>query len=121
MHTTFTNQLHALKSDRFALQSLSLSEFAQFYADLLASFDITPTATAWYLVGTEGCHLCEQSKFVINTVQLLNPHITLIELDLIDGTNEVLDALGASIPILMTPKNMLCYPFGVMDVLALMK
>lgn len=119
MHTAFTSQLHALKSDRFALQSLNQSEFAQFCDDLLASFDLTPTADAWYLVGTEGCHLCEQSKFVINTVQSQHPHITLIELDIIDSTEAVLEVLGASIPILITPKKMLCYPFGVMDVMAL--
>lgn len=119
MQTTFTNQLHALKNDRFALQSLSQPEFDQFYRELLASFSKTPDGKTWYLIGTDGCHLCEQSMAMIKTVNLQNHHAKIVTLDIIESTDEIINALGASIPVLVTPKKLLCYPFGVMDVLAL--
>lgn len=119
MQTTFTNQLHALKNDRFALQSLSQPEFDQFYRELLASFSKTPDGKTWYLIGTDGCHLCEQSMAMIKTVNLQNHHAKIVTLDIIESTDEIINALGASIPVLVTPKKLLCYPFGVMDILAL--
>lgn len=118
MQTTFTNQLHALKNDRFALQSLSQSKFDSFYTKLLASFQMTPDDKRWYLIGTDGCHLCTQSQQMINALLLHHPSISLVVLDIMDSHDEVIEALGASIPVLITPKQMLCYPFGIMDVLA---
>lgn len=119
MQTTFTNQLHALKHDRFALQSLNQAEYDQFYTTLLANFAKLPDETTWYLIGTDGCHLCTQSMDMIKSIHLQNHHINVIELDIMDGTELVLNALGASIPVLVTPKKLLCYPFGVLDILAL--
>ncbi|WP_066801266.1 glutaredoxin family protein [Moraxella oblonga] len=121
MQTTFTNWLYALQHNRFALQALSQSDFYQFYATLLAGFAKTPDDKTWYLIGTEGCHLCEKSMAMINTLNLQNNDINIVELDIMEGGDEIINALGASIPILLTPKTLLCYPFGIMDVLMLLQ
>ena len=43
-------------------------------------------------------------------------------LDLADSQDEALiDALGVSIPILLTQDQMMLYPFGLMDVMNLLK
>lgn len=121
MQTTFTNHLHALQHDRFALQTLSQSEFYQFYSWLLASFAKTPDDNTWYLLGTDGCHLCEQSMAMINILNLQNNDINIVELDIMEGGDEIINVLGASIPMLLTSKTLLCYPFGIMDVLTLLQ
>lgn len=120
MSTTFISHLNALKNDRFALQSLTELEFRRFYAELLVNFSKLPDGKTWYLIGTDGCHLCEQSMAMIQMVNSQNHHIKVVMLDIIDSTDDVINALGASMPVLITPKKILCYPFGIMDILALM-
>lgn len=120
MSTIFISRLNALKNDRFALQSLTELEFHGFYAELLVNFSKLPDGKTWYLIGTDGCHLCEQSMAMIKMVHLQNPHTKVVMLDIINSTDDVINALGASMPVLITPKKILCYPFGIMDILALM-
>lgn len=119
MSTTFISHLNALKNDRFALQSLTELEFCGFYAELLVNFSKLPDGKTWYLIGTDGCHLCEQSINMLKRLNMQSNNINIEILDIIDGSDEVVEALGVSIPVLLTPKSVLCYPFGVMDVMAL--
>lgn len=72
---------------------------------------------SWYLLGTDGCHLCDHAKALIKTAAQSYPLPTVIVLDLADAIDErLVDLLGKHIPILLTKQQMLCYPFGLMDI-----
>ncbi len=73
----------------------------------------------FWLMGTEGCHLCEESWVMLTTLKerlLLPP---LYFLDIINLNDTLLDILSLHIPILLTPTALLVYPFGLMDIMAL--
>lgn len=74
---------------------------------------------AWYLLGTDGCHLCDEVK---THLDLLTPRLKLPPikvLDIINLNDELLTIVGKHIPILITNKTLLCYPFGLMDLVEL--
>ncbi|UNU73626.1 hypothetical protein LU293_01565 [Moraxella nasovis] len=116
----FHNHLHTLKHDRFGLSTLLADEFYQFRLQILAEFQADHTLNDWYLIGTDGCHLCQIASELLAqtaTIQNLPPIQTL---DLVDCQSvPIIDSLGVHIPILITPTRLLCYPFGMMDILSL--
>lgn len=127
-HQQFIHLLDRLTQDRFALTALDAQSFGKFQQILLSSFQTTADKEAadkfytqdWYLLGTDGCHLCDEvGKLLdqVHTIALLPP---VHQLDLINATDDALiEALGVMIPVLITPRRLLCYPFGAMDILAL--
>lgn len=111
-------------SDRHAINRLTPEQYRPLYQAILANFTLTtPPNTAsktWYLIGTDGCHLCQHAQDIIKQAFAITPNApTLIVLDLADGSETLLDILGWHIPIILTPTRLLCYPFGVMDIVAL--
>lgn len=118
----FINQLDRLAHDRFALDVIGADEYRQFYQDLLSLFDITSTDFVWYLLGTDGCHLCDDAhrlyQYASRTTPL--PPLQMLDLaDIIDPDHRAFAVFGMMIPVLITPTRLLCYPFGVMDIMAL--
>lgn len=109
----FINQLHALSANRFALNDLSYDEYQGFLGTLLSYFNQT-NLHRHYLIGTDGCHLCDDVQILACRVGL---DLTVLELS--DADDVLIDTLGVMIPILVTPNALLCYPFGVMDLLNL--
>lgn len=116
-NSRFINHLQNISNDRFATDHLSDGDYRAFLATLLACFGHTPAPNTWYLVGTAGCHLCDEACLLIHTAL---PHQPLINLDLVDAPPLVLDALGRRIPVLLTPSRLLCCPFGIMDIVQLL-
>ncbi len=124
----FINHLQKLTSDRFSLSCLNNQQFGYFYHQLLSRFDVnsgshhkicqsTPTQD-WYLIGTDGCHLCHLSHTLLTQTKAIHPNMpNFYELDLMDADGELIEHLGSLIPILITPTALLCYPFGVMDII----
>lgn len=100
--------------DRFALSGLNTQEFGQFYYRLIGEFGCT--APAWYLIGTDGCHLCEQAQ---DMLRIVRPDTSVITLDVIEASDTVITALALHLPVLLTPQTIIAYPFGIMDVVAL--
>lgn len=118
-NVTFIKQLQALSHNRFALNGLSCDEFARFYLAVLAEFGQPPTNKC-YLIGTEGCHLCDELWQLIKTTR---PHLIngldIDYLELTDASSVLIDNLGVLIPIFLSPQKLLCYPFGMMDIMQL--
>lgn len=114
----FIKHLQNIKNQRFALDTLDTQQFNAFYHRLLATFDIVTPSHRLYLIGTQDCHLCHHALYDIERAcQYTNTATPIRELELIDSCDSVIDALGAKIPVLLTPQRLLCYPFSVMDVI----
>ncbi|MDO4699511.1 MAG: hypothetical protein Q4A69_02335 [Moraxella sp.] len=114
-NVTFVKQLQELSNNRFALNTLTADAFDEFYRQLLATFHLAPSRQ-WYLIGTEGCHLCQLAWQMLHAS---NTAHDIMYLELTDSTDVVIDHLGWLIPILLTPKGLLCHPFGIMDIVQL--
>lgn len=113
--------LGQLLDDRHALSRLPKETYQHIYAQILAALGVTNQG--WYLLGTEGCHLCHNTQAIIeHALAMTAAPIIFRVLDLADSQDEALiDALGISIPILLTQDQMILYPFGLMDVMNLLK
>lgn len=125
----FIHYLQGLVDNRFILSGLSDEKFDQFHDKFLKSFNEksisnhkihqSNPAQDWYLIGTDGCHLCEDSYTLLTQIQLIHPNIPTIHvLDVIDASDEIINTMGRIVPLLLTPKQLLCHPFGVMDIVA---
>lgn len=112
-NSKFIKYLQQLSTNRFALNVLSGHEYQDFLHTLLAHFH-QQKANQYYLIGTDGCHLCDD---VMTLCQRIGLNVTALELS--DANDVLIDTLGLMIPILVTPTALLCYPFGVMDLMAL--
>lgn len=109
----FITHLKALSQDRFALNALPAQTYQAFLSAILkclAQHDIH----TWYLLGTDGCHLCDD---MAGLMQRLG--IDFVFLDIADADDDIIDSLGQMIPIVLTAQGVLCYPFGIMDLMAL--
>ncbi|MCL1623769.1 hypothetical protein M2R47_05885 [Moraxella sp. Tifton1] len=116
----FSTHLTNLAHDRFALTQLKPQEFANLYHQIINSFNITADGQDWYLIGTDGCHLCDEIASLLHQIKQTRPLPHIHHLELIDSQDDtVINGLGVLIPILLTPKQLLCYPFGIMDILTL--
>ena len=113
--------LGQLLDDRHALSRLPKETYQHIYAQILAALGVTNQG--WYLLGTEGCHLCHNTQAIIeHALAMTAAPIVFRVLDLADSQDEALiDALGVYIPILLTQDQMMLYPFGLMDVMNLLK
>ena len=113
--------LDQLLDDRHALSRLPKETYQHIYAQILAALGVTNQG--WYLLGTEGCHLCHNTQAIIeHALAMTAAPIVFRVLDLADSQDEALiDALGVYIPILLTQDQMILYPFGLMDVMNLLK
>lgn len=90
---------------------------------LYQSFADPQNPAQWYLVGTDGCHLCDDAYALLtaHAPRLTLPNIFYLDvLAIYDNYDKKLaEYLSSFIPILITPSDFLCYPFGIMDILAL--
>lgn len=105
----FINQIIALSKNRFSLNTLDSEQFYKFYQTLLSNFDVILN-DSWYLIGTDGCHLCDIAESIYHQAILINSLPKLYTLDLADikEPNPLVDILGVMIPIILTPSNLLC-------------
>lgn len=107
-----------------AIKTAILAQFAQTATD--DNPNSSPTRLPshqqdWYLLGTDGCHLCHQAGQMIEQAFAISPTPPrLLYLDLADGGELLIDLLGWHIPLVLTPSRLLGYPFGVMDLVAIL-
>lgn len=114
-----SDTLTRLKQDRFAIDKLPKDQYAQLYRLILDQFQIEMGQTSdWFLIGTEECHLCQLAQTTLLLAQKNHPSIRYHKLDLADAESLV-DLMGWHIPLLLTPKRLLGYPFGIMDLIGL--
>lgn len=67
------------------------------------------------LLTTQGCHLCEQALAI---VQRAAPGVTVELLD-IATDDDLIESYGERIPVLRCGEQELVWPFGLLDVRAL--
>lgn len=120
---TLNNKIHLsnLKNNRHALTSISSDDFASLRRELLTCLQVNDDDShehTWYLLGTDGCHLCQDAQTWMSFVLKTQPNPpTLARLEIMNTKDiTLLDTLGKYIPILITPTKLLCYPFSVMDI-----
>lgn len=66
------------------------------------------------LYTTLGCHLCEQAKALLMTV---DPNVELESVDVAED-DDLIAQYGERIPVLVRNGNELAWPFGLLDVQA---
>lgn len=101
------------KNSSDIFNALAVANAGEFYQLLQKS---NPNLTdEWVLLTTEGCHLCQEIKTDLSMVGKVYSIPKVIEIDIINLDTPILNALATHIPILLTNKSLLHYPFGVMD------
>lgn len=80
----------------------------------------TLQADTWWLFGTDGCHLCETVQKELTLIKKSYAISPIQIVDIIDLNESLLTAMATHIPILITPKAVLNYPFGMMDMIGLL-
>lgn len=73
---------------------------------------------AWWLLGTVGCHLCDDAE---NTLRLFSGvvPITFQKVDIADFDETLMNQFATTIPVILTPNQQLNYPFSIVDLMAL--
>ncbi|MDX1805234.1 MAG: glutaredoxin family protein [Alcanivorax sp.] len=69
------------------------------------------------LYTTLGCHLCEQAREWVRTV---DPSVTINEVDVADD-DVLLNRYGDMIPVLSVGGEALSWPFGLLDIQRLLQ
>lgn len=74
---------------------------------------------SWWFIGSEDCHLCDDTKNDLRVVQRVctTPHIQYI--DVLDLDTKNARIFAPIIPVLITQNAIAQYPFGVLDMIAL--
>jgi hypothetical protein len=80
----------------------------------LSNLDHSKNYDDWWLLGTMGCHLCDDAEQMMTRFQSVQP-ITYQHIDISDFDEELMMAFATTIPVLLTPSKRLNYPFSVMD------
>lgn len=116
----FIHQLQNLRQNRFFANKLPQKSYQIFYQTLLKYLNpqthLDPQNK--YLVGTDGCHLCDDAKNILLTAQKTHSFAFTV-LDLADADEWLMNEIYTIIPFFITPQKILCYPFGIMDIVFL--
>lgn len=79
--------------------------------------DVDSAETTWFLLGTVGCHLCDEAENTLRLFSSVNP-IAIIKVDIADFDEAFMMHFATLIPVVLTPSRQLNYPFSVVDLMA---
>ena len=71
----------------------------------------------WFLLGTVGCHLCDEAENTLRLFSSVTP-ITIEKVDIADFEESFMEKFATIIPVVLTPTQQLNYPFSVVDLMA---
>lgn len=78
--------------------------------------------TCWWLLGTVGCHLCDEAENLLQSLQMV-ADIEYATLDIADLPEPLMMAFAHYIPVLLLPSHvpqpLLAYPFSLVELHAL--
>ena len=80
----------------------------------LPDFDSDKYNYDWLLLGTSGCHLCDQAEEILRNLQAVYP-ISYQLVDIAEFDESLMMTFATTIPVLITQNRRLNYPFSVMD------
>lgn len=83
-------------------------------ANAQAHYNTPKYHEAWWLLGTSGCHLCDEAAQVLSQLAAVYP-VTYQPIDIADFDEDLMMVFATSIPVILTPSQRLDYPFSVMD------
>lgn len=78
--------------------------------------DADNAETSWFLLGTVGCHLCDEAEKTLRLFCSVNP-ISIIKVDIADFEEAFMMQFATIIPVVFTPSQQLNYPFSVADLM----
>lgn len=68
----------------------------------------------WWLLGTSGCHLCDEAENILMRLQAVQP-LNYQNVDIADFDETLMLSFATSIPVLLTVNKRLDWPFSVLD------
>ncbi|MBU5617807.1 glutaredoxin family protein [Psychrobacter sp. TAE2020] len=68
----------------------------------------------WWLLGTSGCHLCDDAENILMRLQSVQP-LSYQNIDIADFDETLMLSFATSIPVLLTVNKRLDWPFSVLD------
>ncbi len=86
-------------------------------ADIIKTLPSLGTAEhhkQWWLLGTSGCHLCDDAELLVKRLQAVEP-LDYQNVDIADFDETLMLAFATNIPVLLTIDKRLDYPFSVLD------
>ena len=86
-------------------------------ADIIKTLPKLSTAEyhkQWWLLGTSGCHLCDNAQQLIKRLQAVQP-LSYQNVDIADFDEALMLTFATSIPVLLTVDKHLDWPFSVLD------
>lgn len=98
--------------------SLDVLEKSETTLKTIVKRDISSKKTlrdnSWWLLGTVGCHLCEDILLMLRLFYQVYP-IQIDYIDIADFDEPFMMLFAPKIPILITPTSELNYPFSLAD------
>lgn len=72
----------------------------------------------FFLLGTAGCHLCEEAEVILSEADIVRLNIKVDRIDIAEQT-QWQDEFATSIPVLLQPdcREFIAWPFNRADVL----
>lgn len=74
-----------------------------------------------WLIGTEDCHLCTLAQADYLTASAAHALPALQAVDVLGFEPTLMALIAPNIPVLITKETLLVYPFGLMDIIALVQ
>lgn len=107
--TVLTQQLKCLlsKPDKTSWQEALLPYYQA---------DNKPCLSAYWLVGTEDCHLCDQ-MWALCQQAMMGADLKIVQVELTAFNDTIAKVLAPCIPVLLRRADVVVYPFGLFDVL----
>ncbi len=68
----------------------------------------------WFLLGTAGCHLCDEAENTLRLFSSVTP-IIIEKVDIADFEEEFMMQFATIIPVVLTHTQQLNYPFSLPD------
>lgn len=79
--------------------------------------DSDNTGKTWFLLGTVGCHLCNEAENMLKLFSSVTA--TAVEkVDIADFDEDFMMQFATIIPVVLTPTQQINYPFSVVDLMA---
>lgn len=71
---------------------------------------------AWWLLGTAGCHLCDEAGNTLRLFSSVNP-VSVQKVDITELDEALMNEFATLIPVILTPTQQINYPFSVADLM----
>lgn len=72
------------------------------------------TEDTWLLLGTMGCHLCDEAEGMLRLFCGVTP-VDVQKVDIADLDNTLMMQFATLIPVILTKDHQLSYPFSIVD------